>query len=186
MGMLFGHDAHTLNQKTHPAMKTKIAKFGLFIVLLTCILSAPSRADETLTDKAKEAAKDTSEAVQDAAKATADSAKDFWQRVEGSRLKNRTPDQLMAWAIMGVLAGVIVGSMTALKSTGLGKMGRLLLGLAGAFLGGMIVQVAKVNFGWGVAMIPYEELLFSLIGAIILICIGRVIRSSSKKKVPAE
>src|SRR5690349_17959217 len=119
------------NRIENPNMKMKIAKLGLLIVLLTGILPAPLRADQTLTDKAKETAKDTSEAVQDAAKATVDSAKDFWQRVEGSRLKNRTPDQLMAWAIMGVLAGVIVGSMTALKSTGLGKMGRLLLGLAG-------------------------------------------------------
>jgi uncharacterized membrane protein YeaQ/YmgE (transglycosylase-associated protein family) len=104
--------------------------------------------------------------------------------IVAARLKNRTPDDIVAWVIMGVLVGAVAGMMTSLRSTGLGKVGRLLLGLAGAFLGGIVLRVSKLDFGWGPVLIRYEELAFSLVGAIVLLVLAKFIRSRSTKQAP--
>lgn len=138
-------------------------------------------ADQGLGQQAKDVARKTSEAVQDASGSAADKIKDLWRRIDAARLENRTRDEIVAWVVMGVLVGALAGTMTSLKPTGFGKLGRLLWGLAGAFLGGMVVHVAKLDFGWGPVLIRYEELLFSLLGAIFLLLLARLIRSRSKK-----
>jgi uncharacterized membrane protein YeaQ/YmgE (transglycosylase-associated protein family) len=143
-------------------------------------------ADESsVTDKAKEAVKETKQAVVDAGRAAANSFENLWQRVDDSRLKNRTRDEIVAWVIMGALVGAVAGMMTSLKTSGAGKAGRFLLGLGGALIGGVVVHAARINFGWGPVLIRYEELLFSFLGAILLIVIGRLFRSKAKKR-PAE
>ena len=136
--------------------------------------------------KAKKVVRETSVAVEKAGNAAADTAKNLWQRIDEARLKNRTPDELVAWVIMGVLVGAVAGMMTTLKSTGLGKLGRLALGLAGAFLGGIVVHVGRFDFGWGPVLIRYEELFFSLVGAILIVAAGRIIRSRVKRKAPPQ
>ena len=163
-------------------------RFLTLVLLLAALLSQPLFAADTAgpTEKAREAVQETSAAVEKAGAAAADTAKSLWQRVDEARLKNRTPDELVAWVIMGALVGAVAGMMTTLKSTGMGKFGRLLLGLAGAFLGGIIVHVGQFDFGWGPVLIRYEELLFSLLGAILLIVLGRFIRSRMKKKSPPQ
>jgi uncharacterized membrane protein YeaQ/YmgE (transglycosylase-associated protein family) len=123
-----------------------------------------------------------SESVQDAGRSAVDSIKGLWSRIDDSRLKNRTRDEIVAWVIMGVLAGLVAGSFT---SSGAGIVGRLLLGLAGAFLGGMAVHIARIDLGWGPVLIRYEELLFSLVGAVLLIVVARLIRSRVRK-TPVE
>lgn len=145
------------------------------------LLSAASgwTADEpTVIDKTKEA-------VQDAGRATVENFETLWHRVDESRLKHRTRDEIVAWVIMGVLVGSVAGMMSSLKPSGLGQLGRLLLGLGGALIGGTVVHVARINFGWGPVKIRYEELLFSLLGAVALVVVGRFIRSRSKKKDPS-
>jgi uncharacterized membrane protein YeaQ/YmgE (transglycosylase-associated protein family) len=160
-------------------------KFTLLITLvlgLTCLAIKPlAAADQSLEAQAKEAAQKTSDAVKEAGASASDSMKDLWHRIDAARLSNRTPDEIVAWVIMGVLVGALAGTMTSLKPTGSGKLGRLLWGLAGAFLGGIIVHVGQINFGWGPVLIRYEELLFSFLGAIVLLLIGRFIRSKTQK-----
>lgn len=168
---------------------------GGVILLLTCLTGRPALgADEPgITERAREtvkeatvavegAAKDVKESVQDASRAVGKSFEDLWRRVDEGRLKNRTRDEIVAWIIMGTLVGAVAGLLTSLKSTGLGKLGRLLLGLAGAFIGGMIVHLGRIDFGLGPVLIRYEELLFSLVGAIVLIVVARLFRSGAKKK----
>ena len=172
---------------------------GFFLILLNLLFSTtpvravdePGVADRTkaVVQDTKEKVKDATAAVQDAAtdagRAVENSFENLWRRADESRLKNRTRDEMVAWVIMGILVGAVAGMMTSLKTTGLGKLGRLLLGLAGAFLGGVVVHLTKVDFGMGPVLIRYEELLFSFAGAIGLIVVARIIRSSAKKK-PGE
>jgi uncharacterized membrane protein YeaQ/YmgE (transglycosylase-associated protein family) len=87
---------------------------------------------------------------------------------------------------MGVLVGAVAGMMTTLKPTGLGRLGRLVLGLAGAFLGGIVAHVGRFDFGWGPVLIRYEELFFSLVGAILIVAAGRIIHSRTTKKTPPK
>lgn len=133
------------------------------------------------TTAVTDAVKDATESVQDAGRSAADSFKSLWSRVSDSRLKNRTRDEIVAWVIMGVLVGSVAGMFTSLKASGAGKVVRLLVGLAGAMLGGMAVHVARIDFGWGPVLIRYEELLFSLAGAVLLIIAVRLIRWRTKK-----
>jgi len=158
----------------------------LFVVYstLALLLSQPlTEADQQgIGQKAEEVAKETTTAVEKAGSVAADAAKDVWQRIDAARLKNRTPDELVAWVIVGVLVGGVAGMMTSFKPTGSGRLGRLALGLAGAFLGGIIVNVLKVDFGWGPVLIRYEELFFSLVGAILIVLVGKIISSRMKKK----
>jgi uncharacterized membrane protein YeaQ/YmgE (transglycosylase-associated protein family) len=158
----------------------------ILMIGLSCLSTHPLfAADQGIGDQAKDVARKTSEAVQDASSSAADKMKDLWRRIDAARLDNRTRDEVVAWVIMGVLVGALAGTMTSFKPTGFGKLGRLLWGLAGAFLGGMLVHVAKFDFGWGPVLIRYEELLFSFLGAIVLLLLGRIIRSRSKK-APAQ
>jgi len=171
--------------------KTCAPRAGTFLTIVFLLLGLAGQslvgAEVAATSgKAKEIVRDTSAAVEEAGSATADAAKSLWQKVDEARLKNRTPDELVAWVIMGVLVGAVAGMMTTLKPTGLGKLGRLALGLAGAFLGGIVVHVGQLDFGWGFVLIRYEELFFSLVGAILIVAAGRLIRSRLKKKTPAH
>jgi uncharacterized membrane protein YeaQ/YmgE (transglycosylase-associated protein family) len=176
-----------------PRLATPLA--GGLIVMLTGLLGGTAfGADEPgVTESAKAtvkeatvavegAAKDVKETVKDASRAVGKSFEDLWRRMDEGRLKNRTRDEIVAWVIMGILVGAVAGMLTSLKTTGLGKVGRLLLGLAGAFIGGMVVHVGRVDFGLGPVLIRYEELLCSFVGAIVLIGLARLFRSGARKK----
>lgn len=111
---------------------------------------------------------DPGQLIQDAGKATAEKAQTLWQRIDERRLKNRTPDQIVAWIIMGLLAGGLLH--------GFGRRSlsvSVVLGLVGAFIGGIVANVTQLNLGLGPALVTYEDLLFTLVGAVMIICVVR-------------
>ena len=156
-----------------------IDSFGAEATSLSGMAKAVGSETKTAVADTVEEAK---EAVRDAGRSAEKTIENLWRSIDEQRLKNRTPDQIVAWAIMGVLVGAVAGMATSLKTTGLGKAGRILLGLAGAFIGGIVVHAARIDFGWGPVLIRYEDLLFSLVGALLLVVIGRFLRSRSKKQ----
>lgn len=166
----------------------KLLSFSSGIALLVLILSSLAfspavRADEPgLTDKAKATAQESVDAVAAAGKTVANDASALWQNIDAARLKNRTPDEIVSWVIMGVLVGALAGMLTPFRNTAAGKLGKLLVGLAGAAIGGMVVRVGHIDFGWGPVLIRYEELAASFVGAILLILVVRLLRSKSVKK----
>jgi uncharacterized membrane protein YeaQ/YmgE (transglycosylase-associated protein family) len=162
----------------------KLAIAFLTTGFLLIARSAPGADASDTVDKAKEAVQETVQNVEQAGRSAAESTKEALERMDAARLKNRTPDEIVAWVIMGALAGSLAGMFTKLKPTGLGQLGRLFLGLAGAFLGGMVIHATRIDFGWGFVMIRYEELLFAFLGAIVLLALGRVFRSKARKKNP--
>ena len=103
-------------------------------------------------------------------------------RISDSRLVNRTRDENVAFVLMGVLVGSAAGMFSKIRCSGLGMAGRLGLGLGGAFIGGMVVRVAQINFGWGTVTMGYEELLFSLLGAVFIVAISRGIQYQMRKR----
>lgn len=168
-------------------MKTKHILGALILLLaLLQVKAVAVAAEQGLAEQAQTTAQQAGDAVQDAGRAVAADAEELWQRIDAARLKNRTPDEIVAWVIMGVLVGVVAGMMTSLKCSGFGKLGRLLLGLSGAFLGGMVVRVTNLDFGWGLVRIRYEELLVSFLGAILLVVLARIILPRARKKAPEQ
>ena len=155
------------------------------VVLLAGLVGQPMLATSAAAtgEKAREVVRETSVTVEKAGNAAANTAKELWQRIDEARLKNRTSDELVAWIMMGVLVGAVAGMMTPLKPTGPGQFGRLGLGLTGAFLGGIVVHLGQFDFGWGPVLIRYEELFFSLVGAVLIVAVGRRVRSRMKSKL---
>jgi uncharacterized membrane protein YeaQ/YmgE (transglycosylase-associated protein family) len=121
-------------------------------------------------------------AVEEASEQTVSAVEGFMQNLNDSRLRNQSRDEIIAWILIGVMVGSVAGMMTSLKSTRAGKAGRLLLGLAGAFVGGMIVRMAGIDYGWGAVVLGYEEVLYSLAAAVVFVIAGRLIRAAMKKK----
>lgn len=75
------------------------------------------------------------------------------------------PGGVIAWLIIGILAGWLAG--VVMPGKGFGLVGDLIVGLIGAFLGGLIMNILTPdqNFGfWG-------SFLVALIGACILVAI---------------
>jgi hypothetical protein len=128
----------------------------------------PLQAAETVSDQASEAQKKIAEAGQAATAGVAE----IWRRIDERRLMNRTPDQLVAWVIMGLLAAGLIRPFSKFKAPAI-----LGLGLAGAFLGGIVANVTRVDLGLGPVLIRYEDLLASLVGAALLMIAAWWLRS---------
>ncbi len=160
-----------------------------FFVLASVTAATPlwgATSEAGLGDTAKDMADTTSREVEAAGQAAADAVKNLWRKIDEARLVNRTSDELVAWVIVGVLVGAVAGMLTPLKPTGVGKLGRLVLGLVGSFIGGVVVHVGQFDFGWGPVLIRYEELFFALVGAVVLVVIGRFFGGKAAKKQKAE
>ncbi len=91
------------------------------------------------------------------------------------------PGGLIAWIIIGLLAGWLAGVI--MPGRGFGFLGDLIVGLVGAFIGGLIVNllVPDATFGfWG-------SLLVALVGACILVGILHAIgrgRTTPNRNAP--
>lgn len=148
----------------------------MYFAALACL--APSRTSaQSVGEKVGAAASETKEKIQDASKSAANKLEQLWQRIDEQRLKNRTPDEIVAWLIMGLLVGSILG-----RATGLRSWAAFVFGLIGAFLGGILVHITQFNLGLGPVLIRYEDLLFSLAGAGLLLLIARRFMSPKPKK----
>jgi uncharacterized membrane protein YeaQ/YmgE (transglycosylase-associated protein family) len=106
--------------------------------------------------------------IQEHGEAAVAQVQTLWQRIDEKRLKNRTPDEIVAMVIMGALVGGLLYRF--------GKRGQVMsivLGMIGAFLGGIVANVAHIDLGLGPVLITYEELFFSLLGGVLLIIAAR-------------
>jgi len=139
-------------------------------------------ADKSITDSVEKAAKDATKSVEEAGKTAADKIDQLWQSIEGQRIKNRTPDEIVAWVIMGILVGGLAGTFSAYGTTGMGRFINLIFGLIGAFVGGVLASLTQLDLGWGPVLIRYEELLLSFVGAAVIVLFARWMRNRSGKK----
>lgn len=77
---------------------------------------------------------------------------------------------ILYWIILGVVAGWLA---TKIIKTSTGLIGNLVLGVVGAFIGGLIMNlIGKV----GVTGFNPYSLLVATVGAVVLIYIGKLIR----------
>jgi uncharacterized membrane protein YeaQ/YmgE (transglycosylase-associated protein family) len=119
------------------------------------------------------AASDQAQAhIEAAGTAAATKLDQIWQRIDERRLANRTRDEIVAWILMGLLVGSIAGLLSVSRKSALHRYGAAILGLVGAFAGGMLAHVAQLDFGLGPVLIRYEDLLLSLAGGLFLILLA--------------
>jgi len=142
-----------------------------------------SAAAEKAKEKVEATAEQAKASVQEAGAAAANKIEEIWKRIDESRLKNRTRDEIVAWIIMGTLVGAVGGLFTVLRTTAMQRLGMVALGLLGAFLAGVATHVLKLDFGMGPVLIRYEDLILSLAGGLFLIGLSRVVMARRSKKI---
>jgi uncharacterized membrane protein YeaQ/YmgE (transglycosylase-associated protein family) len=86
---------------------------------------------------------------------------------------------LLTWLIVGLIAGVLASLV--MGGTGYGLIGDIIIGIAGAFVGGWVLRTlgAGVPVG-GLAGV----IIVAFIGAVLLLFILRLIRSATARTAP--
>lgn len=82
---------------------------------------------------------------------------------------NLDPGGLIAWLVVGLVAGWLAGQF--MKGSGYGLIGDVIVGIVGAFVGGLIFSL--VLPGSSVGLIG--SIVVAFIGAVILIAIVRML-----------
>jgi len=77
---------------------------------------------------------------------------------------------LIAWLIIGAVAGWLAGSFV--KGGGFGLIGDIVVGIIGAFIGGWLAGVLHISLGGG----WISSILTAAVGAILLLIILRAVR----------
>jgi hypothetical protein len=152
------------------------------ILMLAFVLSGHAglhrlEAAETVSDRVGAAASAAERTVQQAGETSMAWSAELWRRVDEKRLRNRTFDQVVAWAIMGLLVGGFIYQFGRLN-----RVVIVLVGLVGALLGGIIANVAAFDLGLSPVIIRYEELLASLVGGVLIFVALRLFTSRKVAK----
>lgn len=136
-----------------------------------------ARAADSVTEKVNAATSEAEKQLQETSQAAESKITELWRRIDERRLKHRTPDQIVAWIIMGLLVGGLIHQFSKLN-----KVATLLLGLGGAFLGGIVANVVQLNLGLGPVLIRYEDLLASLVGGVVIVIVARLLATRRSPK----
>lgn len=76
---------------------------------------------------------------------------------------------IAVWIILGLIAGVIANLIWPRKAKG-GIFGAIMLGIAGAILGGFL---GNLLFGIEVSGLNLSSIIVAVVGALILLLVGR-------------
>jgi len=87
------------------------------------------------------------------------------------------PGGLLAWLVVGLIAGLLASSL--MRGGGYGLIGDIVIGIVGAFIGGLLVDVLAPNASFGF----WGTVLVALIGACILIAILRAVSRGGFGKI---
>jgi uncharacterized membrane protein YeaQ/YmgE (transglycosylase-associated protein family) len=82
---------------------------------------------------------------------------------------NLDPGGLIAWLVVGLIAGWLAGQF--MKGGGYGAVGDIVLGIIGAFVGGFIFSILLPGSSVGLI----GSIVVAFIGAVILIALARAV-----------
>ena len=87
------------------------------------------------------------------------------------------PGGILAWLIVGLIAGWLAG--VVVKGGGFGVIGDIVVGIIGAFIGGFVLSALGIGGGAGLL----GSIVVAFIGAVILIVIVRLVTGSGRRRV---
>lgn len=160
---------------------------GGFLFAWACVAglahdASGQTAGQPVAERAQQTVAQARADLEHAGQAAKDKVEELWRRVDERRLKNRTRDEFVAWFIIGLLAGNMVGLFSLRRTTLWQRFEIMAVGLAGAFMGGLAAHLLQLDFGLGPVLIRYEDLLLSMIGGLVLIGGVRWLNSYRRKK----
>ena len=80
------------------------------------------------------------------------------------------PGGIIAWLIVGAIAGWLAGLV--MRGGGFGLIGDIVVGIAGAFISSWLFPKLGIHIGSGLI----SEIIYSAIGAVLLLLIVRLVR----------
>ena len=75
---------------------------------------------------------------------------------------------IIVWIIVGGFAGSMAGAIVKGSKKGYGPWKNIAIGLAGAFIGGVIFKVFNIDLGLGDLGITFSDLISALLGSFLL------------------
>ena len=164
--------------RTQIIMKNMPVILGVIFLLLTPSLVPLALGEASnIGERVSSATDQAKETIQDASQAAMDQIDGLWRSIDERRLKNRTRDEIVAWIVMGLLAGGLLSRVSGFR-----PVAAFVFGLIGAFLGGLIVHLTKFDLGLGPIFIRYEDLIFALLGAIVVAVVAKLATKKPKFK----
>ena len=94
--------------------------------------------------------------------------------------------QIVVWVIVGGFAGTLAGRAVTLKKQGLGRWMNLLVGMAGAVIGGELFCLLRINFGLGDLKVSFEDLIAAFLGSLLVIFVWRIIARTKTNEVKKD
>lgn len=85
---------------------------------------------------------------------------------------NLDPGGLIAWLVVGLIAGWLAGQF--MRGGGYGMVGDIIVGIVGAFIGGFVLNAMGIAGSAGFV----GSIVVAFIGAVILIAIVRMVAPS--------
>ena len=89
---------------------------------------------------------------------------------------------IIVWLIIGALAGTLTGRVVTFSRQGFGFWTHVLLGMAGALLGGLVFWLFKIDLGLGEIRVSLEDLVAATLGSLICVVVWKVWTRFSPKK----
>jgi uncharacterized membrane protein YeaQ/YmgE (transglycosylase-associated protein family) len=80
-----------------------------------------------------------------------------------------TLDELAVWVVIGLIGGALAGAVTTWERKGYGQMRNLLLGLAGALVGGLLFRLLDIWPGLARFSISLREIVAAFVGSLIVL-----------------
>lgn len=81
-----------------------------------------------------------------------------------------TLEMILIWLVIGLIAGFLA---SAVVGSGYGLVGDIIIGIVGAFLGGLLFRALDVSAPWG--GLP-GTIFVAFIGAVLLLLVLRLVR----------
>lgn len=88
---------------------------------------------------------------------------------------------LITWGIIGLLGGTAAGVLLSRNRQGFGLWQNLLIGVAGAFVGGLIFNLLNINIAPGV-VVSLNDVIAALVGAVVLVLAWRFVKQGTGRR----
>lgn len=86
-----------------------------------------------------------------------------------------TLGQLLVWLIIGALVGTLVGRLVSNRKRGFGWVNNLVLGIAGALVGGILFDLLDITIG-GDIVLTFTDFVAAFVGALLILGVLWVVR----------
>jgi uncharacterized membrane protein YeaQ/YmgE (transglycosylase-associated protein family) len=94
--------------------------------------------------------------------------------------------QIIVWIIVGGFAGTLAGRLVTWKKEGLGRWMNFLVGIVGAFIGGEVFKLFRIDFGLGDLKVTFEDLIAAFLGSLVVIFVWRIVAKIRSRKAEKE